>query len=122
MNETTKFNVAVDFTPNHVGHRFDAIVVTSDINDRDVIDVTAEVIKVKKDTTNPNSFRQQILKMLLTLGAPSTAGQIMNALKAEGIDFKWIHSHLNYFKKHNQLIHEGGLYSLTQATYERLTA
>jgi Fe2+ or Zn2+ uptake regulation protein len=70
---------------------------------------------------NPNSGRQVILKVLYDFNGPLTPGQITAILKAEGHEIKYIHSHLNYFKAHGQVLHnEDKTYSLTRKMGDRL--
>jgi arginine repressor len=74
--------------------------------------------KKKGKPVDPNSGRQQIIRVLRDNGLPMTPNEIKKQLESEGIDVKFISSHLNYFKSHGQCIHGADKkYSLPASAY-----
>jgi hypothetical protein len=72
---------------------------------------------------DPNSGRQQIMKVIYDHEGPITPAQISKILKDDGREVKYLHSHLNYFKSHGQLIHnEDKTYEITDKMLARLDA
>jgi hypothetical protein len=70
---------------------------------------------------NPNSGRQIILKVMYDNGGPMTPAAISAALKAAGHEIKYLHSHLNYFKTHGQILHmEDKTYKISEKMKVRL--
>jgi hypothetical protein len=77
--------------------------------------------KKKGKPVDPNSGRQQIIRVLRDNGLPMTPNEIKKQLEAEKIEVKYISSHLNYFKAHGQVIH--GIdkrYSLPATAYDQV--
>jgi hypothetical protein len=70
---------------------------------------------------NPNSGRQIVMKVLFDSGIPMTPGQISAKLKELGHEIKYLHSHLNYFKTHGQILHlEDKSYKISSKMVDRL--
>jgi hypothetical protein len=92
---------------------------TADTVEEVAIDFAAlksEVAPAKKGgkTINPDSGRQAILQVLYH-GGTMTPAKINAALKESGREVKYVHSHLNYFKSHGQVLHnQDGTYSLAE--------
>jgi hypothetical protein len=70
---------------------------------------------------NPNSGRQIIIKVLYDNGGSMTPAAISAKLKEDGNEIKYLHSHLNYFKTHGQILHnEDKTYKISKKMVERL--
>jgi hypothetical protein len=82
---------------------------------------TGEAVALTATPEDPNSGRQQIIRVLRDNGLPMTPNEIKKQLEAEKIEVKYISSHLNYFKAHGQVIH--GIdkrYSLPATAYDQV--
>jgi hypothetical protein len=70
---------------------------------------------------DPNSGRQIVMKIIYDFGDKILPSQITAKLKEEGREVKYLHSHLNYFKSHGQLIHnEDKTYEISDKMMKRL--
>lgn len=96
----------------------DVVVAAADKKEpkaKKVKDPNAEP-KKKGKPVDESSGRQQILRVLRESPTPLSPKQITDALMSEGREVKYVSSHLNYFKVHNQVLHtDDKRYTDTQA-------
>jgi hypothetical protein len=89
-----------------------------------VDEVKEEKVKVQETSgkaLDPNSGRQIVMKVIYDFGGAITPAKITEILKSEGREVKYLHSHLNYFKSHGQLIHnEDKTYEISDKMMVRL--